>query len=90
MSRFSSGPPTLVVLKGTIQRDTAKAILINNITEINGEDAEDVAPHERALTCGQWFPLSKTHKIFRSTSLGEDEIHVERWLCEQKGLVSYE
>lgn len=83
-------PPKIVILKGTIQKETAKAILINNITQINGFEAEDVVAHVRSLNCGQWFPLSRTHKIVRSQYNGEDELHVEKWLCEQKGLVEYE
>ena len=85
MTRYSrNSPPVIVKITGTIERDTTKAILIKNIVKIDDEPAEDVVEDLNKLK-EQWFPLSCIHKIIRTNTKGTDEIHVEEWLCINKG-----
>ena len=78
----------LVVIKGDLDKETSKAILIKDITAIlyENEDYISEVSNENALA-QQWFPFSQVSKIYRNPAQGEDELHVSSWICKQKGLI---
>jgi len=78
---------SITIIKGTLDKETPKAVLIKNITSIDGIDACDYVDDMNKLR-EQWFPLSKVQKMIHNDSVGQDEIHVETWICEKKGLVN--
>jgi hypothetical protein len=71
---------TTYILKGSLERETEKAIQML-VSSING-----VPMDEDTM---QWFPLSQTSKIVRGPSYGsgEDELHVSEWILQQKDML---
>lgn len=77
-----------VILKGNLDKQTSKAILLKDIEAIifdNMDYIEDVEQMNKLRE--QWFPLSQVNKIIRSNNSGQDELHVSMWICKQKGLM---
>jgi hypothetical protein len=67
------------ILKGSIERETEKAIQML-VSSING------VPLDEDTT--QWFPLSQTSKIVRAGSgTMDDELHVSEWILQQKDML---
>lgn len=65
-------------LKGTILHETEKAIQFN-IDSVQGEYLEDSQT--------EWFPISQTKSITRTSGQGTDEIEVAEWLLKRKELI---
>lgn len=69
----------LVTLKGSIIRDSDKAICFT-IHDISGCPLDPPEEHE-------WFPLSQVEKIVRAKEPEEDILIVSEWIMKQKELM---
>ena len=78
----------LVLIKGNLDRETDKAIMIKEINTIILDAIDYVEDIDNVNKLReQWFTLSQVSKIHRSNIEGKDELHVSMWICKQKGLM---
>lgn len=70
------------LLKGTIIRESTKAICFN-IKKVK-PPAGDWYPFN--TKANKWVPLSQVTSITRSTNLCEDELNVTEWIAEKIGV----
>lgn len=84
MPEFKS-TKSYTTIKGQLGAETFKAILIENISEINGIPTSfEKFLGDRKVLRKQWFPKSAV--TITKYDQSEIEIEAETWICKSKGL----
>lgn len=78
-----------LILVGRIKAETAKAICLGVRGWVEDPQDEEHFEFDKEQCKDEWFPLSQMTKIFRGSAMEQtlDEIHVSRWIAQQKGLL---
>lgn len=70
--QMKSNATDTVDLHGTIEAQTAKAILFS--FELEDE------------TYKEWFPFSAVNQIHETSTKGSDKLNVDKWILKKKGI----
>lgn len=69
---------SLISVRGTIVRETEKAVLFS---------VEDISGESLNTPVDKWFPLSQVEKRVISKNSGEDTMMISSWIAEKLELI---